>query len=175
MAAWVRCIVTVVVQQSYHINKTETVCTLLTSILNVPLVPGVHRSRHTLLLSEHSSDVECISDELYIITRQPSCGLYPTTQPKCLASISLAPCDRTQRHSSYPSFKGVFKNVSVFSGPVQCDPFGLTSAPSFTIAQQQPTFPPKRFDIFFPLTGGYSEGIGAVLVFIFVFAAFDPT
>ena len=114
MAAWVRCIVTVVVQQSYHINKTETVCTLLTSILNVPLVPGVHRSRHTLLLSEHSSDVECISDELYIITRQPSCGLYPTTQPKCLASISLAPCDRTQRHSSYPSFKGVFKNVSVF-------------------------------------------------------------
>ncbi|CAN0085556.1 unnamed protein product, partial [Ascophyllum nodosum] len=27
-------------------------------------------------------------------------------QPKCLASISLAPCDRTQRHSSYPSFKG---------------------------------------------------------------------
>ena len=82
MAAWVRCIVTVVVQQSYHINKTETVCTLLTSILNVPLVPGVHRSRHTLLLSEHSSDVECISDELYIITRQPSCGLYPTTQPQ---------------------------------------------------------------------------------------------
>ena len=51
-----------------------------------------------------------------------------------------------------------------FSGPVQCDPFGLTSAP-FTIAQfffkQQPTFPPKRFDIFFPLTGGCSEGIGA--------------
>ena len=43
------------------------------------------------------------------------------------------------------------------------------------IAQQQPTFPPKRFDIFFPLTGGCSEGIGAVLVFIFVFAAFDPT
>ena len=62
-----------------------------------------------------------------------------------------------------------------FSGPVHCDPFGLTSAPSFTIEQQQPTFPPKRFDIFFPLTGGYSEGIGAVLVFIFVFAAFDPT
>ena len=62
-----------------------------------------------------------------------------------------------------------------FSGPVQCDPFGLTSALSFTIAQQQPTFPPKRFDIFSPLTGGCSEGIGAVLVFIFVFAAFDPT
>ena len=55
------------------------------------------------------------------------------------------------------------------------DPFGLTSAPSFTIAQQQPTFPPKRFDIFSPLTGGCSEGKGAVLVFIFVFAAFDPT
>ena len=36
---------------------------------------------------------------------------------------------------------------------VQCDPFGLTSAPSFTIAQQ-PRFPPKRFDIFSPLTGG---------------------
>ena len=51
----------------------------------------------------------------------------------------------------------------------------FNSAPSFTIAQQQPTFPPKRFDIFFPLTGGCSEGIGAVLVFIFVFAAFDPT
>ena len=53
------------------------------------------------------------------------------------------------------------------SGPVQSDPFGLTSAPSFTIAQsegsgafrfffkQQPTFLPKRFDIFFPLTGAF--------------------
>ena len=48
-----------------------------------------------------------------------------------------------------------------FSGPAQCDPFGLTSAPSFTIAQQQPTFPPKRFDIFSPRIGGCLEGIGA--------------
>ena len=55
----------------HHINKTEAVCTLLTRILNVPLVPGVHRSRDTLLLSEHSSHVECIYDEFYI-TRQPS-------------------------------------------------------------------------------------------------------
>ena len=46
-------------------------------------------------------------------------------------------------------------------GPAQCDPFGLTSAPSSTIAQQ-PTFPPKRFDIFSPRTGGCLEGnIGA--------------
>ena len=29
------------------------------------------------------------------------------------------------------------------------------------LAQQQPTFPPKRFDIFSPRTGGCLEGIGA--------------
>ena len=91
-------------------------CTLLTRILSVPpLVPSVHRSRDALLLSEHSSDVEWIYDELYI-TRQPSCEMYPTTQPKCLASISLAPCDITERHPSYSSSKGVFKNVSVLLG-----------------------------------------------------------
>ena len=39
-----------------------------------------------------------------------------------------------------------------FSGPAQYDPFGLTSAPSFTIA-------------FFPQTGGCSEGLGAFRFF----------
>ena len=30
----------------------------------------------------------------------------------------------------------------------------------------QPLIPPKRFDIFFPLTGGCSEGLGAFWFFI---------
>ena len=30
----------------------------------------------------------------------------------------------------------------------------------------QPLIPPKRFDIFSPITGGYSEGLGVPLIFL---------
>ena len=63
-----------------------------------------------------------------------------------------------QEHSVNPyccaerALKGQFDKLYLLSGPAQCDPFGLTSAPSFTIA-------------FFPQTGGCSEGLGAFRFF----------